>query len=57
MRNEPTVLILTQPFDVTADYVVDELNRRGVPVFRCDPGDFPRGLTLVAGRSTKPGER
>ncbi|MGH3795112.1 MAG: ATP-grasp ribosomal peptide maturase [Pseudonocardiaceae bacterium] len=48
MHNEPTVLILTQPLDVTADYVVDELNRRGVPVFRCDPGEFPRGLTLVA---------
>jgi ATP-grasp ribosomal peptide maturase len=47
MHNEPTVLILTQPFDITADYVVDELNRRGVPVFRCDPGDFPRDLTLV----------
>lgn len=48
MRNEPTVLILTQPFDATADGVVDELNRRGVPVFRCNPGDFPCDLTLVA---------
>lgn len=48
MRNEPTVLILTQPFDVTADGVVEELDRRGVPVFRCNPGDFPRDLTLVA---------
>jgi ATP-grasp ribosomal peptide maturase len=48
MRNEPTVLILTQPFDVTADGVVDELHRRGVPVFRCNPGDFPRDLRVVA---------
>lgn len=48
MHNEPTVLILTQPFDVTADGVVEELDRRGVPVFRCNPGDFPRDLTLVA---------
>lgn len=48
MRDEPTVLILTQPFDVTADGVVDELHRRRVPVFRCNPGDFPRDLTLVA---------
>ncbi|MGH3885592.1 MAG: ATP-grasp ribosomal peptide maturase [Pseudonocardiaceae bacterium] len=48
MRDEPTVLILTQPFDVTADGVVDELNRRGVPVFRCNPGDFPCDLTLIA---------
>jgi ATP-grasp ribosomal peptide maturase len=49
MGSEPTVLIVTQPFDVTADYVVDELHRRGVPVFRCDPGGFPRSLSLAAG--------
>ncbi len=30
MHNEPTVLILTQPFDVTADGVVEELDRRGM---------------------------
>lgn len=48
MHNESTVLILTQPSDVTADSVVEELHRRGVPVFRCNPGDFPRGLRLVA---------
>jgi ATP-grasp ribosomal peptide maturase len=41
-------VIVTQPFDVTADYVVAELHKRGVPVFRCDPGDFPRSLTLTA---------
>ncbi|MGH3947643.1 MAG: ATP-grasp ribosomal peptide maturase [Pseudonocardiaceae bacterium] len=44
---EPTVLIVTQPFDPTADYVVAELHERGVPVFRCNPGDFPRRLTLA----------
>lgn len=43
-----TVLIVTQPFDATADYVVAELHERGVPVFRCNPGDFPRRLTLAA---------
>jgi len=48
MGCEPTVLIVTQPFDVTADYVVAELHQRGVPVFRCNPGDFPRRLTLAA---------
>src|SRR5215470_8510852 len=42
------VLILTQPFDPTADYVVAELNRRNVPVFRCDPGDFPQRIRLNA---------
>lgn len=48
MTDEPTVLILTQPFDVTTDYVVAELHQRGVEVFRCNPGDFPRSLTLAA---------
>lgn len=43
-----TVLVVTQPFDTTADYVVTELHERGVPVFRCNPGDFPRRLTLAA---------
>lgn len=47
MPKEPSVLIVTQPFDVTADGVVDELHRRGVPVFRCNPGDFPCGLRLI----------
>jgi ATP-grasp ribosomal peptide maturase len=42
-----TVLVLTQRFDPTADYVVEELNRRGVDVFRCDPGDFPLRLTVT----------
>ncbi|MGH3924292.1 MAG: MvdC/MvdD family ATP grasp protein, partial [Pseudonocardiaceae bacterium] len=48
MGGEPTVLVLTQSCDVTADYVVEELSRRGTPVFRCDPGDFPRTLSLAA---------
>ncbi len=42
------MLVVTQPFDVTADYVVAELHQRGVPVFRCNPGDFPRSLTFTA---------
>ncbi|MGH3707886.1 MAG: ATP-grasp ribosomal peptide maturase [Pseudonocardiaceae bacterium] len=45
---ERTVLILTQRFDPTADYVVNELCRRGVPVIRMDPGDFPGSLMLSA---------
>lgn len=48
MSSEATVLVLTQSTDVTADYVVEALHRRGVPVFRCDLGDFPRTLTLAA---------
>ncbi|WP_217206207.1 ATP-grasp ribosomal peptide maturase [Streptomyces sp. AC550_RSS872] len=41
-----TVLVLTKRFDPTADYVVEDLNHRGVDVFRCDPGDFPSTLTV-----------
>lgn len=48
MRREQTVLVLTHPFDPTADYVVEALHRRDVPVFRCDPGEFPKRLSLAA---------
>lgn len=42
-----TVLVLTHWFDPTADHVVAELNRRGVPVLRFDAADFPRRLTVT----------
>lgn len=45
---DPVTLVLTHPFDPTADYVVSELNRRGAPLFRCDPGEFPLRLTVTA---------
>lgn len=45
---ERPVLVLTQQFDSTTDYVVTELNRRGVPIVRLDPGDFPAKLTFDA---------
>lgn len=48
MRGERTVLVLTHWFDPTADHVVNELNARDIPVFRCNPGDFPQRLTLTA---------
>ncbi|GHA42920.1 ATP-grasp ribosomal peptide maturase [Streptomyces spiroverticillatus] len=34
--------------DVTADSVIEELNRRRVPVVRLDPGDFPAEVTVNA---------
>ena len=43
-----TVVIFTGEFDVTADAVIVELERRHVPVFRCDPGAFPSTLVLGA---------
>ena len=46
--NPSTVMMLTHWFDPTADWVVDELNKRKVPVFRCDAAEFPQRLTLSA---------
>ncbi|WP_053616382.1 ATP-grasp ribosomal peptide maturase [Nocardiopsis sp. NRRL B-16309] len=43
-----TVLVLTQQLDPTADLVIRELHQRGIPVFRCDPGDFPEAVELEA---------
>ncbi|SOB84726.1 ATP-grasp ribosomal peptide maturase [Streptomyces sp. 1331.2] len=42
------VLVLTNRLDSTADLVVEHLNDRGVPVFRCDTAEFPTELTLAA---------
>ncbi len=36
-----TVLVLTRQLDPVADLVVAELNTRGAPVVRLDPGDLP----------------
>jgi ATP-grasp ribosomal peptide maturase len=43
-----TVAVFTGELDVTADAVIVELDRRAVPVFRCDPADFPASATLSA---------
>ncbi|MGH3565988.1 MAG: hypothetical protein ACRDRH_08150 [Pseudonocardia sp.] len=43
MTAQRSVLVLTNHFDPTADYyVVEDLNRRDVQVFRCDTSEFPR---------------
>ncbi|WP_186831970.1 MvdC/MvdD family ATP grasp protein [Streptomyces sp. ISID311] len=42
------VLILAGRFDPTCDLVVEELNRRAVPVFRAHLVEFPLRLTLAA---------
>ncbi|SHN44580.1 ATP-grasp ribosomal peptide maturase [Cryptosporangium aurantiacum] len=44
----PTVLILTERLDPTADLVVTALTERGVAVHRVDTADFPTRLTLTA---------
>ena len=43
-----TVLVLTEPLDMTADLVIRELHQRGTPVHRADTGDFPALLVLAA---------
>ncbi|MFE7116815.1 ATP-grasp ribosomal peptide maturase [Streptomyces sp. NPDC057654] len=45
------VLVLAGRFDPTCDLVVEELNRRAVPVFRADMAEFPLKLTLAASLS------
>ena len=44
---DPTVLILTQQIDFTADHVIKRMYDRGVNVVRFDTGWFPRDATLV----------
>jgi ATP-grasp ribosomal peptide maturase len=48
MTDAGQVLILAGRFDPTCDLVVEELNRRAVPVFRADMAEFPLSLTLAA---------
>jgi ATP-grasp ribosomal peptide maturase len=48
MADAGHVLVLAGRFDPTCDLVVEELNRRAVPVFRADMAEFPLTLTLAA---------
>ncbi|MCF3176817.1 hypothetical protein IPZ61_26260 [Streptomyces sioyaensis] len=48
MAGAGDVLILAGRFDPTCDLVVEELNRRAVPVFRAHLVEFPLRLTLAA---------
>ncbi|MFJ7909685.1 ATP-grasp ribosomal peptide maturase [Kitasatospora sp. NPDC096204] len=49
MPTADAVLVLTGTFDPTADLVIEELNRRGTPVFRTDTAWFPSRLAVAAG--------
>ncbi|MEU5235581.1 ATP-grasp ribosomal peptide maturase [Streptomyces lydicus] len=51
MTGAGQVLILAGRFDPTCDLVVEELNRRAVPVFRADMAEFPLRLRLAASLS------
>lgn len=42
------MVILTHRFDPTSDKVVDELNQRGVDLFRVDTSEFPEQLGVAA---------
>jgi hypothetical protein len=53
MADEQPVLIVTEPFDVHADFVIGELKKRDVPVFRFHPEDFPAGAQIsISGAGT-----
>ncbi|WP_433892245.1 ATP-grasp ribosomal peptide maturase [Streptomyces sp. CA-111067] len=45
---KPSVLVVTSIEDNTADWVIDALNRRRVPVVRIDPADLGPALHLTA---------
>ncbi len=47
-QHAPTVLILTQDFDLTTDPVVVSLRERGAEIVRVDVSYFPQRLTLTA---------
>ncbi|MGH3624933.1 MAG: ATP-grasp ribosomal peptide maturase [Sciscionella sp.] len=42
------ILVVTERLDVTADYVVTELDHRGARVFRFDTAEFPRSMRMNA---------
>ncbi|MFI7101049.1 ATP-grasp ribosomal peptide maturase [Streptomyces sp. NPDC050161] len=46
--DERPVLVATEADDVTADMVISQLNRRGVPVVRFNPADIGADLTVSA---------
>ncbi|MFE9429053.1 ATP-grasp ribosomal peptide maturase [Kitasatospora sp. NPDC006697] len=53
MRDSRSVLVLTNPYDVTADVVLRLLAERRVPVVRLDPGtDLHAGASLTASYRT-----
>jgi hypothetical protein len=53
MPSEQPVLIVTEPLDIHADFVVSDLNKRGVPVFRFHTEDFPAGSQIsICGSGT-----
>lgn len=48
MPGGSTVVVVTDRFDPTADVVVEELHRRGTPLFRFDTSEFPTALSVSA---------
>lgn len=53
MSSERPVLIVTEPLDVHADFVIHQLKKRDVPVFRFHAEDFPVGSQIsISGAGT-----
>jgi len=54
VSSEQPVLIVTEPLDVHADFVINELKKRDVPVFRFHAQDFPVEAQIsISGAGTK----
>jgi hypothetical protein len=47
-KNKKRVLILTEQFDPTADFLIEELDRRGANFLRLDTGDFLEKWSIAA---------
>ena len=54
MTEDKPVLVATEADDPTADMVIAQLNRQGVPVARFNPADIGAELTLSARFGTCP---
>ncbi|QIJ62940.1 ATP-grasp ribosomal peptide maturase [Streptomyces sp. JB150] len=54
MAKKGSVLVVTEPHDVTADLVISHLNQRAVPVARFNPADIGAGLSIAARFDTYP---
>jgi hypothetical protein len=46
VSSKQSVLIVTGPLDIHADFVINELKKRDVPIFRFHPEEFPFGSQI-----------
>ena len=49
---DETILIITNKFDPHVDFVIEELNRRGMYFIRFNTEDFPQKIKFIYDSST-----